>query len=63
MNMFTECVSLEQTGQQYPVEIIAFDPGMVDTELQAVARGKSAEEFALYVFRIVFFTKYGYLLI
>lgn len=47
MNMFTQCVSLEQTGQQNPVEIIAFDPGMVDTELQAVARGKSAEEFAL----------------
>jgi len=47
MNMFTQCVSLEQTGRQNPVEIIAFDPGMVDTELQAAARGKSAEEFAL----------------
>ncbi|GAS80481.1 SDR family NAD(P)-dependent oxidoreductase [Paenibacillus amylolyticus] len=47
MNMFTQCVSLEQTGKQNLVEIIAFDPGMVDTELQAVARGKSAEEFVL----------------
>lgn len=47
MNMFTQCVSLEQTGKLNPVEMIAFDPGMVDTELQAVARGKSAEEFAL----------------
>jgi benzil reductase ((S)-benzoin forming) len=38
---------MEQSGQPNPVEVIAFDPGMVDTELQAVARGKSAEEFAL----------------
>lgn len=47
MNMFTQCVAMEQSGQPNPVEVIAFDPGMVDTELQAVARGKSAEEFAL----------------
>ncbi|MEK4661793.1 SDR family NAD(P)-dependent oxidoreductase [Priestia sp. FSL H7-0729] len=47
LNMFTQCVSLEQMGQQNPVEIMAFDPGMVDTELQAAARGKSTEEFAL----------------
>ncbi|MEC0126635.1 SDR family NAD(P)-dependent oxidoreductase [Paenibacillus pabuli] len=47
MNMFTQCVAMEQSGQSNPVEVIAFDPGMVDTELQAVARGKSAEEFAL----------------
>ncbi|MNJ02513.1 Benzil reductase ((S)-benzoin forming) [compost metagenome] len=38
---------MEQTSQSNPVEIIAYDPGMVDTELQAVARGKSTEEFAL----------------
>ncbi|MFX3647782.1 MAG: SDR family NAD(P)-dependent oxidoreductase [Paenibacillus sp.] len=47
LNMFTQCVSLEQTGRQNPVEIMAFDPGMVDTDLQAAARGKSTEEFAL----------------
>ncbi|WP_458461613.1 SDR family NAD(P)-dependent oxidoreductase [Paenibacillus sp.] len=47
MNMFTQCVAMEQSEQPNPVEVIAFDPGMVDTELQAVARGKSAEEFAL----------------
>jgi benzil reductase ((S)-benzoin forming) len=47
INMFTQCVAMEQSGQPNPVEVIAFDPGMVDTELQAVARGKSAEEFAL----------------
>ncbi|WP_236642157.1 MULTISPECIES: SDR family NAD(P)-dependent oxidoreductase [unclassified Paenibacillus] len=47
MNMFTQCVAMEQSGQPNPVEVIAFDPGMVDTELQAVARGKSAEEFSL----------------
>ncbi|MDK8189098.1 SDR family NAD(P)-dependent oxidoreductase [Paenibacillus sp. UMB7766-LJ446] len=47
INMFTQCVAMELSGQPNPVEVIAFDPGMVDTELQAVARGKSAEEFAL----------------
>lgn len=47
INMFTQCVAMEQASQSNPVEIIAFDPGMVDTELQAVARGKSTEEFAL----------------
>lgn len=47
MNMFTQCVAMEQSGQPNPVEVIAFDPGMVDTELQAVARGKGPEEFAL----------------
>ncbi|UPK45569.1 SDR family NAD(P)-dependent oxidoreductase [Paenibacillus pabuli] len=47
LNMFTQCVAMEQSGQSNPVEVIAFDPGMVDTELQAVARGKSAEEFSL----------------
>lgn len=47
INMFTQCVAMEQSGQPNSVEVIAFDPGMVDTELQVVARGKSAEEFAL----------------
>ncbi|WP_434752189.1 SDR family NAD(P)-dependent oxidoreductase [Paenibacillus amylolyticus] len=47
INMFTQCVAMEQTSQSNPAEIIVFDPGMVDTELQAVARGKDAEEFAL----------------
>ncbi|MBY0202291.1 SDR family NAD(P)-dependent oxidoreductase [Paenibacillus cucumis (ex Kampfer et al. 2016)] len=47
INMFTQCVAMEQVSQSNPVEIVAFDPGMVDTELQAVARGKSTEEFAL----------------
>lgn len=47
INMFTQCVAMEQASQSNPVEIVSFDPGMVDTELQAVARGKSTEEFAL----------------
>ncbi|NUU79871.1 SDR family NAD(P)-dependent oxidoreductase [Paenibacillus xylanilyticus] len=47
MNMFSECVAMEQAERLNPVEVIAFDPGMVDTELQAVARGKSTGEFAL----------------
>ncbi|MFS0870280.1 SDR family NAD(P)-dependent oxidoreductase [Paenibacillus xylanilyticus] len=47
MNMFSECVAMELAERLNPVEVIAFDPGMVDTELQAVARGKSTGEFEL----------------
>ncbi|GGH54585.1 short-chain dehydrogenase [Paenibacillus silvae] len=47
IDMFTKCVAMEQVSQPNPVHIIAFDPGMVDTELQAVAREKDAEEFVL----------------
>ncbi|WP_342554981.1 SDR family NAD(P)-dependent oxidoreductase [Paenibacillus sp. FSL R7-0652] len=47
INMFSQCVTMEQASRPNPVEIIVFDPGMVDTELQAVARGKDADEFAL----------------
>lgn len=50
MNMFTQCVGSEQRMLDNPVEIVAIDPGMVDTELQAVARGKTNEQFATSVF-------------
>ncbi|MEO2204626.1 SDR family NAD(P)-dependent oxidoreductase [Paenibacillus pabuli] len=47
INMFSACVAMEQSERTNPVEVMAFDPGMVDTELQAVARGKCTDEFAL----------------
>ncbi|MCG7384645.1 SDR family NAD(P)-dependent oxidoreductase [Paenibacillus sp. ACRRY] len=47
INMFSACLAMEQSERMNPVEVIAFDPGMVDTELQAVARGKSTDEFVL----------------
>lgn len=47
INMFTACVGAEQANQLFPVEIVAVDPGMVETELQMIARGKTDEEFVM----------------
>lgn len=47
LNMFTSCVGAEQNKRENPIEIIAVDPGMVDTELQRVARGKNKSDFGL----------------
>jgi len=47
LNMFTRCIGVEQAGNENPVEIIAVDPGMVETEMQRTARGKNADEFKM----------------
>lgn len=47
INMFTQCVGAEQVNQPRPVEIIAVDPGMVETQLQRAARGKDEQEFGM----------------
>lgn len=47
INMFTQCVGIEQANRQSPVEVISVDPGMVETDLQITARGKSDEDFEM----------------
>jgi len=48
LNMFSQCVGLEQNrSDNNPVEIIAVDPGMVDTEMQMLAREKRDGEFEM----------------
>ncbi|MCI1774129.1 SDR family NAD(P)-dependent oxidoreductase [Paenibacillus lautus] len=47
IQMFTQSVGAEQKTQQSPVEIIAVNPGMVDTEMQRVAREKNEQEFQM----------------
>lgn len=47
INMFTACIGAEQANQEYPIEIVAVEPGMVETELQMIARGKNDEEFEM----------------
>ncbi|MFF2887336.1 SDR family NAD(P)-dependent oxidoreductase [Paenibacillus sp. NPDC057967] len=47
LNMFTQCVGLEQQNQMNPVEVIAVIPGMVDTEMQVIARSKDEHSFAM----------------
>jgi benzil reductase ((S)-benzoin forming) len=36
--MFTKCVAMEQEPRRYPARVVAFDPGMMDTPMQAEAR-------------------------
>jgi benzil reductase ((S)-benzoin forming) len=47
INMFTQCVGAEQTSRKNPIEVIAVDPGMVETEMQKTARGKNDQEFEM----------------
>lgn len=47
LNMFTQCVGQEQQNETNPVEVIAVIPGMVDTDMQAVARSKDERSFVL----------------
>jgi benzil reductase ((S)-benzoin forming) len=47
LNMFTRCVGVEQVGNGNSVEIIAVDPGMVETNMQKTARGMNAQDFAM----------------
>jgi len=42
--MFTMCAGTELAGS---VEVIAIDPGMVDTSLQETARNQDGKEFGL----------------
>lgn len=47
LNMFTQCVGLEQQGSRNPVKIYSVDPGMVDTDLQETARNTNDDDFKL----------------
>lgn len=47
INMFTQSVGSEQRNRPNPVEIIAVNPGMVDTDMQRMARGKNEQEFEM----------------
>ncbi|GAB6926240.1 (S)-benzoin forming benzil reductase [Paenibacillus sp. JCM 10914] len=47
LNMFTQCVGLEQSAAPYPVEMIAVSPGMVETDMQRTARAQDVQEFEM----------------
>ncbi|MDR6551658.1 SDR family NAD(P)-dependent oxidoreductase [Paenibacillus qinlingensis] len=38
LNMFSQCVGLEQEDEPHAVQVFAVDPGMMDTEMQKKAR-------------------------
>lgn len=45
VNMFTQCVATEEVEKEYPVKIVAFAPGVVDTSMQAQIRETNKEDF------------------
>lgn len=47
INMFTMCMGAEQSKRKHPIEVIAVDPGMVETEMQIIARGKNDQDFEM----------------
>lgn len=47
INMFAQCIGLEQSNREYEFEVICIGPGMVDTAMQLTARSKTRDEFAM----------------
>lgn len=45
LEMFTQCLVQEQADKENPVKVVAFAPGVVDTEMQAEIRESSEESF------------------
>lgn len=45
VNMFTQCVAIEEAGKEYPVKTISFAPGVVDTSMQQQIRQTEKEDF------------------
>ena len=43
--MFTQCVATEEAAKEFPVKIVAFAPGVVDTNMQAQIRETNKEDF------------------
>jgi benzil reductase ((S)-benzoin forming) len=47
INMFAQCVGLEQKDKEYGFEMICIGPGIVDTSMQQTARSKSSDEYTM----------------
>lgn len=45
IDMFTRCIGHEQEDQDYPVEIMAVAPGIIDTEMQTAIRATTDDQF------------------
>ncbi len=46
INVFAECIGLEQENKANGFEVVSIGPGMVDTFMQEFARSKAVSEFA-----------------
>jgi len=47
INMFAQCIGLEQINREHRFDVIAIGPGMVDTYMQQALRSKKRDEFAM----------------
>ena len=47
IDMLSKCVALEQMANEYPVEIMAVAPGIIDTAMQEVIRNTTETQFPL----------------
>jgi benzil reductase ((S)-benzoin forming) len=47
LQMFAQCIGLEQRNHADGFEIVSIGPGMVDTAMQLAVRSKSPDEFAM----------------
>ncbi len=45
IDLFTRCVGLEQADKAYPVRVLSFAPGTVDTDMQQEIRKSNKEDF------------------
>ncbi len=61
IDMYTKCTAFEETTKKYPVEVLSFAPGVVDTEMQAEIRSTSKEDF-IHLDRFIDFKEKGVLL-
>lgn len=46
LDMVTRCVALEQEKEEYPVKILSFAPGVLDTDMQKKIRQTSTRQFS-----------------
>ncbi len=47
VDMFVRTIGIEQEKQRYPVEIMAFNPGRIGTDMQKTIRETSEEDFPM----------------
>ena len=47
VDMFVKVIGIEQEQQSYPIEIVAFNPGRISTDMQAVIRETPEEDFPM----------------
>ena len=45
IDIFTRCAGVEQNGYKYPVKVISFSPGIIDTDMQGEIRSSNKENF------------------